>query len=349
MPAFAPPALILVTGANGFAATHITSTLLEAGFSVRGTVRSAAKGDALVALYGKNPNFSYTIVPDIADPDAWANGVLDGVDGVAHIAAPIEPEGEVDPQFWLRPAVEGTLNLLRAAKGVSSVKRVVIIGTTASIVDFDLKPVQYTSDDWNDAAIKTLEEQGAKTSAWLTYCASKTLAERAVWDYTKSHPELGYDVTYVLPSWIYGPVLLKVPSPDKLVMSLRLLRGHFAEPKLDDASLSGFSGSWSDARDIAHAFVDAFTRTELGGKRLIQSSPTHPTVQELYDAWDAIPQAERPKLPFDVPRGKPGVDLESRKGFPTFVTSEGEFGWKFRTLSETLKDTFASFAEHGLL
>ena len=67
------------------------------------------------------------------------------------------------------------------------------------------------------------------------------------------------------------------------------------------------------------------------------------------DAWDAIPPVERPALPFAVPRGTPGVDVEARKGFPTIVTAEDVLGWKFRTLSETLKDTITSFAQHGLL
>ncbi|EJD37521.1 NAD(P)-binding protein, partial [Auricularia subglabra TFB-10046 SS5] len=264
------------TGANGFTATHITAALLAQGFSVRGTVRSEAKGKSLCELYN-SAAFSYVVVPDIVPSDAWdAPSVLDGVSGIAHIAAPIEVE-ETDPdvQLWLRPAVEGTLNLLRSAcKAGCVVKRVVVIGSTAAITAADLKPVQYTANDWNDAAIRTLEKKGVSADPWTKYCASKTLSEKAAWKYVKEHrSELPFDLTYVLPSWIYGPMLLKLLSTARPVVTLRCWWGDRVrkrdDPKVDDATLASFSGSYSDVRDVARAFLDAFTRPELGGKRLI--------------------------------------------------------------------------------
>lgn len=118
MPPISASALVLVTGASGFVATHLIKALLAAGYTVRGTVRSKEKGETLRELY-KSPAFSYVLVPDIGEPGAWdAPGVLDGVAGIAHVASPIEffgDESNPDAQAWLRPAVEGTLAILRSA------------------------------------------------------------------------------------------------------------------------------------------------------------------------------------------------------------------------------------------
>lgn len=67
------------------------------------------------------------------------------------------------------------------------------------------------------------------------------------------------------------------------------------------------------------------------------------------DAYYAIPEAKRPKFPFEVPRGKPGLADDAKSKFPTFVTSEDELGWRFRTLSECLEDTLQSMIDAGLV
>jgi nucleoside-diphosphate-sugar epimerase len=44
---------ILITGINGFIGSHIADQLLEAGYRVRGTVRSAGKADEVNAALEK--------------------------------------------------------------------------------------------------------------------------------------------------------------------------------------------------------------------------------------------------------------------------------------------------------
>lgn len=63
---------VLVSGANGFIALHVVSILLEQGFTVRGTVRSAEKGRLLAerfqGTYGER--FEWIVVDDIAKVSA---------------------------------------------------------------------------------------------------------------------------------------------------------------------------------------------------------------------------------------------------------------------------------------
>jgi nucleoside-diphosphate-sugar epimerase len=60
------PAKVLVSGANGFIAVWVVKTLLEKGYSVRGTIRSIDKGDHLKKLFGQyGEKFELVVVEDI--------------------------------------------------------------------------------------------------------------------------------------------------------------------------------------------------------------------------------------------------------------------------------------------
>ena len=73
-PVIAPGSLILVTGVNGFIASHVADQLISAGYRVRGTVRNATKAAWLEELfdnkYGKG-HFEIVVVEDMAKPGAF--------------------------------------------------------------------------------------------------------------------------------------------------------------------------------------------------------------------------------------------------------------------------------------
>jgi nucleoside-diphosphate-sugar epimerase len=88
MVAVSAPAKVLVTGANGYLATWVTKKYLEAGYSVRGTVRSLSKSAFLndkFAQYGDR--FELVVVEDITKDGAFDEAVK-GVDAIAHTASP---------------------------------------------------------------------------------------------------------------------------------------------------------------------------------------------------------------------------------------------------------------------
>ena len=60
------PAKALVTGANGYVAAWVVRALLEEGYSVIGTVRSASKGEHLLKMFSSHGNkFEVKVVEDI--------------------------------------------------------------------------------------------------------------------------------------------------------------------------------------------------------------------------------------------------------------------------------------------
>lgn len=176
-----PQDTVLVTGASGFIATHIVDVFLKAGYAVRGTVRSQAKADKVRKAFPEyNEKLSCAIVPDIAAPNAFDNVVYDVI-GVIHTASPFDLHVENNERDLLRPAIDGTRNILQSIqKSFPLVNRVVLTSSFTAVRDptkGTRRGYTYSEADWNPA---TYEEAAKKeTSGSFAYAAAKALAERA--------------------------------------------------------------------------------------------------------------------------------------------------------------------------
>lgn len=184
---------VLVTGASGFIAKHIIRDLLERGYRVRGTVRSDKRADEIRALF-PDAELEFAHV-DLMSDDGWAEA-MDGVDVLMHTASPFPGSEPKDRQELIRPAVDGTMRALRAARD-AGVTRVVLTSSCVAIYkDAAKAPAdRSTPDNWTDP-------DGPSTTA---YEASKTLAERAAWDFVAEHPEM--QLTAINPGAVFGPAM----------------------------------------------------------------------------------------------------------------------------------------------
>lgn len=171
-------AKVLVTGASGFLALHIIGQLLSEGYSVIGTVRSQSKIEKLMSQFKtKYPeavaNLQFEIVPDIQ-----LEGVFDklfiehkDIDFVLHTASPFSfgLEGSFD-DVYLKPAVNGTLNVLKSIKNFASqVKKVVITSSMAAIDNMGDHELIHTEDIWNPLEWEQVNHEQ------LAYVASKNM------------------------------------------------------------------------------------------------------------------------------------------------------------------------------
>jgi Nucleoside-diphosphate-sugar epimerases len=154
---------VLITGASGFVAAHIVQVFLEAGYAVRGTVRSEATAEKVRRTYPKYADrLSFAIVPDMAQSNAFDEAVKD-VDGIIHTATPFQVQVEDNERDLLRPAIEGTVNLLLAAKKYAAqVRRIVLISSFAAMLDLskgNWPEHTYTEADWNPMTYEEADEE----------------------------------------------------------------------------------------------------------------------------------------------------------------------------------------------
>lgn len=242
---------ILLTGASGFVARHILRELLEAGHRVRASVRSAERGAALLAALPEAQRDRVELVTlDLLADDGWAQAAA-GCAAVVHTASPFPLAAPKDEGALIRPAVDGTLRALRAARD-AGVGRVVLTSSIAAITSSDLPAGRQAHDerDWTDPAHRTA----------TPYVRSKMLAERAAWDFV-AREGAGIALTALNPAFVLGPLV-----GDHVGSSVGLVRRMLAGK---DPMLPRFGLAVVDVRDVARAHVVALTRPETAGRRYV--------------------------------------------------------------------------------
>jgi dihydroflavonol-4-reductase len=193
-----PAQTVLITGISGFIAKHCAVELLTHGYRVRGTVRSAGKADQVRATLGKHADVSALefAEADLMSDAGWGEACA-GAWGVLHVASPFPLAQPKDEGELIRPAVDGTLRVLKAAIA-SGVKRFVQTSSTASVMygHGETHAQAFTEDDWTHV-------DGPHVSA---YSKSKTLAEKAARDFVARE---GKSLHYasVNPGFVLGPLL----------------------------------------------------------------------------------------------------------------------------------------------
>ncbi|KAI0063643.1 D-lactaldehyde dehydrogenase [Artomyces pyxidatus] len=335
------PAKVLVTGANGFIAAWVVRTLLESGYTVRGTVRSASKGEHLKALFASfQERFEVVTVDDITKDGAFDEAVKD-IDLVEHTASPFHFNAK-EPDELIVPAVRGTVGILESVKRYgTSVKRVVITSSTAAITVPSSEPVSYNEFTWNDPAVQKTKELGAAAGPAAIYQASKTLAEKAAWDFVEENKaSIGWDLVTLNPPYVYGPPINEVTSLKELNTSMDNFYKAVVDGSQDAAKLASNSASWIDVRDIAKGHVLAGEKGEAGGQRIIVSAGEY-YWQDIVDVANSIDPAPLPNLV----RGNPGAT----KGKQFLIRHDASkldrvLGLKPRSLEDTVRDSLIMFA-----
>ncbi|XP_039827661.1 phenylacetaldehyde reductase-like isoform X3 [Panicum virgatum] len=205
---------VLVTGASGFIGSTLVRGLLDRGYTVRAGVLNPddeAETDHLLALAAGAGGGHLSIFRcDLLDGAALTDAAR-GCSGVFHLASPctVDPVKDHLNQLMV-PAVEGTRNVLRAAKEAGGVRRVVVTSSISAIVPSPGWPAGEVRDErcWTD--IDYCEKNGV----W--YPASKTLAEKAAWKFAE---ENGLDVVVVNPGTVLGPMI-----PPTINASMAMIR-----------------------------------------------------------------------------------------------------------------------------
>jgi len=249
-------AKVLVTGDTGFIAGHVIHQLLEAGHEVRGTARSVSRKATLnkvLSDYVGMPVDIEIVAADLTSDAGWDEAVA-GMDYVQHVASPFLAVMPKDPDELIRPARDGALRVLKASKA-AGVKRVVMTSSMAAIAYGwgDARPNPLTEEHWSNP--DNLEDNTA-------YTRSKTIAERAAWDYMAGEGA-GMELSVINPSAVLGPAMSADVSTSLQIITQLMTGKAPASPRV------GFCVV--DVRDVADAHVKAMTVPEAAGERFLAS------------------------------------------------------------------------------
>lgn len=271
---------VLVTGASGFIAQQLIIDLLEAGHDVRGTIRSLGKADALksvLAAHHPRGGEVELVAADLERDDGWDAAVA-GVEMVHHVASPFPLGVPKDPMDLIRPARDGTLRVLRAAKAVG-VMRVVLTSSFAAVgygYPAGQQPSLCTESHWTDPD---------NTADCAPYIQSKTIAERAAWEFAEAE---GMELTVINPVGVFGPIRSGDVRASVGIIG-QLLNGDF--PALPKAGIQVI-----DVRDVSAAHIAAMNDPASIGERYILANDYF-TMREFTEALRAAFPAYDSKLP----------------------------------------------------
>ncbi len=337
---------VLVTGGSGFIASHTILQLLAAGHQVRITVRNlerAADVRAMLKEGGAEPGERLSFfAADLERDTGWAEAVA-GCEYVLHLASPFPPGIPKQEDELIVPAREGALRVLRAARD-AGVKRVVLTSSFAAIGYGRKAPATpYDETDWTDP----------NSSGLTAYVKSKTLAERAAWDFVaKEGGRLEFSV--INPVGVFGPVLGR-DYATSIILVQRLMDG--AMPGLPRLYFGVV-----DVRDVADLHIRAMTHPAAKGQRFLAVSGDFMSVSEIAGALKSRMGAAAEKVPTrQVPdwlvrlvalRDPAAKQILPELGKRKNATSEKArrmLGWSPRSREEALAATAESLLRLGLL
>ncbi len=336
---------VLVTGGSGFIASHCILDLLAQGHDVRTSVRALTREASvrdMLEQSGAEPGDRLTfVVADLLKDAGWAEAVA-GCDFVLHVASPFPsgiPEHEDD---IIRPACEGTLRVLRASRD-AGVKRVVLTSSFAAI-GYGHKQQSAPLDEsyWTNLDTPV-----------TAYTKSKSLAERAAWDFMKREGG-ALELTVVNPVGVFGPVLGADYSSSIATVKRMMDGGVPGCPKLYFGVV--------DVRDVADLHLRAMTSPAANGERFLCVAGDFLPMSEIAAVLKrrmgaAAKRVPSLQLPNWLVRLVALANAEVRQLLPelgkvknaTNAKARRVLGWSPRSSEEAIVATAESLVRFGLL
>lgn len=315
-------ARLLVTGATGHLGAWVVRDLHAHGHTTVSLARKTSDRRGLVGT-------ATTLVDGDLLDRASIDRALAGCDGVIHAGA-VHRNAALDPGDLLRPAIEGTRNVLEAA-AAAKIRRVVHCSSNATV-------------GYGQTEVP-LDETSFMTNPQSAYIRAKVESEREA---LALGARLGVEVVVVNPCGILGPWDLRITPTTKAVMDMAN-----GAPAVVDVTLThvedvaaGHRLAWEKgtpgqryllAGDHAMRERAASTMTALLGRKVRVLRPPYAVVWAL-----ALLQEKRFRL------GGPEPDITratladlGRNGHLLYDAGKArrELGWTSRPLMDTLRDT----------
>jgi dihydroflavonol-4-reductase len=331
---------IAVTGVTGFIAAHAVVELLARGYTVRGTLRNAAKLQETRIAAMPGADRLTVLEADLLRPGDFPSAFA-GCEAVLHMASPYTLEAKDALKELVDPAVKGTLNVLKAAAATPMVRRVVLTSSMAAVTDEPDGRV-LTEADWNTRSSLTRNP----------YYFAKSEAERAAWAFMETHKP-GFDLVVINPFLVIGPSLTPGLNTSNHIL-VEALTGVFP-------AILELTWGMVDVRDVALAHVLALETPAAKGRYLCSAESV--TMRQLVETLTPL---ARPgdKLPtrgldfafaswvakffaFTQPPGAASYMKTHLGRVPRFDTTkiQTDLGLKYRDIRATIAETVVDLRE----
>ena len=342
---------VLVTGATGYVASWIVKMLLEEGMTVHATVRDLSNSERvghLTALDDTAPGQLRLFKADLLDAGSFEEA-MGGCELVIHTASPFFLTVSKNPEEELiKPAREGTRNVLETANRTDTVKRIVLTSSIVAIYGdgADIQSVQggiFTEKNWNTTS----------SADHQPYPYSKTIAEKTAWAISKQQER--WDLVVINPGWILGPSLSKRTDSQSIKTMIEFGDGTFYRFGVPE-----FWNGIVDVRDVASAHIRAGLMPGASGRHILVGGEMSlvelaEILRRNFGAGYRFPRTKAAKWMiwltaplFGFSRKYIARNVGYRVRFDTSY-SKTDLGMSYTPLEETVRDHFQQILDDGLL
>jgi len=342
---------VLVTGASGYLASWVVKELLESGHRVHATVRSLRDREKIGHLLRMQHAYGEDL--KLFESDLLTEGSFDapirGCDALIHTASPyfLDKPADIEAEL-LRPAVEGTRNILDSVNKTPTLTRVVLTSSIVALYS-DARSLAHREPP----VVQESDVNANTDKSYNPYAYSKTVAEAKAWEMQKEQNR--WDLVTIHPGAIFGPSLSKRSDATSVGMIMSFLNGAYR---------TGVPKLWLgvvDVRDVAQLHVRAALNPAASGKYIAVGRTL--TLLEMAKLLDVQKYGLRDKLPKkELPKALiwlmgPMVGLERRYvannvNYPVDFDAhraKEELGMVYRTAGETLNDHMAQLMTDRLV
>jgi len=340
---------ILVTGGSGYIASWIVKLLLDKGYTVHATVRDVNALDAMGHLNTIAEGSSGKLV--LFEADLFNEGSFDkameGCELVIHAASVFSIDPNIESELIIKPALDGTRNVLNSVNKTNTVKRVVLTSSAAAVFG-DASDIQgypgviATEDIWNTTS----------SPRHMPYSYSKTVAEKLAWEMQKEQNR--WDLVTINPTWVFGPSLSKrrgMPTTELLILLT------------DKRSVMGavpYNFGIADVRDVAEAHVKAGFLPDANGRHILNNKALWyreiaAILNRHFGSKYTFPKGELPKwLCWLIAPAIPTTREIVSKSYGYKVNFDNtrsikQLGITYRPVETTLVDHFKQIVDDGLM
>ncbi len=341
---------ILVTGATGYIASWVVNYLLEGGYKVHATVRDKSQKEKiafLTELSEKYPNKLHLFNADLLKSDSFKESMQD-CEVVIHTASPFFISGIKDSEKELiKPALEGTRNVLNSVNETESVKKVVLTSSVVSIygdaIDMqDTRKAIFDETNWNTTS----------SANHQPYSYSKKIAEKEAWNIQSNQKR--WTLATINPGFVLGPSLTKRADSTSIDFLINMLNGKLkmGVPKLNFGIV--------DVRDVAIAHLKAFENDNANGRYiLVNESKSMKQIADIlakkYSDKFSVPKMELPTplvYAFGPLQGFSWKYIKRNIGLPLIfdnTKSKKELNINYHDIEKTILDHAEQIISDGLV